>query len=108
MPRLKTKPTNTFFCVILFYLLVTVFMTYPIIFNMNTAIAGTGGDSRWTLWSFWWANKAFDEGKSLFFSDFLYYPAGKNIALHLDGILNIFLSVILHKLGLSLIFIYNF
>ncbi|MBI2136185.1 hypothetical protein HYU06_03880 [Candidatus Woesearchaeota archaeon] len=91
----------------LFFLVLTILMTYPLIFNLSASVAGMGGDSRWAIWQFWWADKALDEGRSFFHSDYLYYPAGKNISFNIDGIINIFAAVFMHKIGFSFYAAYN-
>ncbi len=78
--------------------------TYPLLLQVKTHVIGGGGDSRIFLWNLWWTRKALlDPSLSLFFTDYLHYPAGTSLAFHtlslFNGILGIPLQAMFGLLG---------
>lgn len=81
---------NLQFLLVLAYLLLAFWLTWP----AATAFGShyfTGGekifffpdtpDAPQNIWNFWWAARALDAGRSLWFADLLYYPEGVQMAL---------------------------
>jgi hypothetical protein len=68
--------------VILAYFIITLLMTYPVILNFFSHVPGGGGDIFSFLWNFWWVKKALLELHATpYFSYFVSYPTGENLAL---------------------------
>ena len=65
------------------YFVVTLFMTYPLILNLTTAIPGDGFDGWQNYWNLWWLKEALvDLGQSPYFTTFLDYPSGVSLYFH--------------------------
>lgn len=68
----------------LFYLIIALFFTYPLINNFSTSIIGDSSftDGPFFLWNLWWVQKASIFHTNPFISDFIYYPSKTNLTLH--------------------------
>ena len=65
------------------YLVVTLFMTYPLVLNLTTAIPGDGFDGWQNYWNLWWLKEALvDLGQSPYFTTLLDYPSGVSLYFH--------------------------
>ncbi len=64
-----------------YFVLLTIVMTYPLVFRMKEVIGGGGGDGTYFIWLVRWYQKALFELKiSPFFNPYLNYPQGWNLA----------------------------
>lgn len=80
--------------IILLYLLLTLILTYPLVFFFNTHLAGDGGDSWVFIWNFWWIKKAIVElRQNPYYTDFLFYPYGHTLVFHCFSPFNGLLSI---------------
>jgi len=65
----------------LYYCLATVFMTYPLAFQMTKSIIGGWGDDIYFVWLIRWYQKVFFEGDwHPFFNPWMNYPQGWNLS----------------------------
>jgi hypothetical protein len=64
----------------LFFLGVSIFLTWPLIIKFNTSIYGIPGDNLSAIWSFWWTKHAASLGGSASFTPFLGAPFGTKLA----------------------------
>ena len=60
------------------YTILTLILTYPVLFKMMTHIPG-GTDAYQAIWYYWYAKKSLIDGFNLFFTDFLFYPVGTSV-----------------------------
>ena len=64
--------------VIILYSILTAVLTYPVVFKIQTHIAG-GWDAWWYLWLFWLTKKAIlspDSNITLTYTNYIFYPEG--------------------------------
>jgi len=67
------------------YSLLSILMTYPMIFRLNyfpyTGIERIppGGDSYYYLWWMWWCKKAILGSHNLFWTNYIFYPQGASL-----------------------------
>ena len=79
---------------LLAYFILTLILTYPLIFRFGTHVAGDGSDDPALTWNLWWVRHAiFDLGRSPIYTDYLFYPIGLNLAFYTLTYLNAFLSI---------------
>lgn len=66
------------------FVLLPIVTTWPLALNLATHIPGGGpGDNVAFLWNFWWFRQAISEpGLDLFFTPYLFAPAGTPLVLH--------------------------
>lgn len=63
--------------ILLLFLIISLLMTYPVAWNLSSAMAGVGGDAAEHLWSLWWGKKAMlDLRTSMANLSYLYHPTG--------------------------------
>ena len=79
--------------IILIYLLITLIISYPLIFNFTTSYVG-GGDNKIHMWNMWYVQQALlNEDIDLFYTDHAYYPHGTDLTYHISyGLLNSLLA----------------
>ena len=77
------------------YVLLTVAMTWPLILHLDTHFAGQNIDVWINQWATWWAEKAFIEGRSLYYTDAMFYPQGVSLAFHSFSHANTVLVILL-------------
>ncbi len=90
--------------VALVYLVLTVALTYPLVFHLNDHVIGNGTAD---VWQFPWNNFIFRErilsGKDPYFTDRIFYPVGTSLLLHtnteVNSVLGLALSPFLSELG---------
>jgi len=91
----------------------TVFMTYPLVLQLDSII-WVDGDSIWYVWNFWWWNKSvFELRESPFHTDYIFYPQTVSLSQSEPSPLNSFLSIPLQHLfglksSLNLLFLFSF
>lgn len=68
----------------IFYLILAVIFTYPLINNFSTSIIGDPNftDGPFFLWNMWWVHKAAEMHVNPLISNYVYYPSQTNLALH--------------------------
>ncbi len=70
--------------IFLFYTLLAVIFTYPLIFKMNTSVYGYPGDNFSTIWHRWWDQYAREHGLNPRYTPFLNAPFGMDLGVALD------------------------
>ncbi len=68
--------------VLLFFTVLTLLMTWPLITKIGTVYAGNNEDL-WTFqWDNWWTRYALQHGENLLFTPVQFYPIGVSLAAH--------------------------
>ncbi len=71
------------------YLVLAVILTWPTITRFTTHVPGNGSDDPAIAWNLWWVKYALlDQGQNPFFTDFMAYPIGLNLAFYTLTVLN--------------------
>ena len=60
----------------------TLLITYPLPAQMTTHLAGDDYDVWARPWATWWTKTALSQGRSLYYTDLLYYPRGVSLVYH--------------------------
>ena len=69
------------FLAFVYFTVLTIIMTYPLVFRMGEIIGNAGGDGTYFVWLVRWYQKALFELRiSPFFNPYLNYPQGWNLA----------------------------
>jgi len=69
------------FLAFVYFAVLSIIMTYPLVARMGSAAAGAGGDGSYFIWLVGWYQKALFQLKiSPFFAPYLNYPQGWNLA----------------------------
>jgi hypothetical protein len=81
------------------YALLTILLTYPIVFRLSSHLLGDGGDTNVFVWNLWWIKKALTElHTNPFWTDYVFYPEGVSLVFHslvpFNGLLGIPLQAI--------------
>lgn len=93
--------------VLVSFLLLTIILTFPLIFNLSGGVATASGDVWQFVWNFWWFKKALVElNTNPFYTDYIYYPTGTSLLFNLNMPLHSLLSIPLQYF-FNLFFIYN-
>jgi len=103
----KIKSYNEFYYIIVIvgYFLLTLVLTYPLLFNINTKVPGCC-DVFQNLWNLWWVKKSITELKNPYYTDYLYHPIGANLTLHTLSLFNSLSSIPLQYI-FNLVTTYN-
>ena len=76
------------------YFLLTLVLTYPLVLNFTTHVAGDGGDDPALAWNLWWVPfSIFNLGASPIYTDYMFFPIGLNLGFYTLTYLNAFLAV---------------
>lgn len=79
--------------ILLFYTVLALIMTYPLIAQLGTHYAGNNEDL-WTFqWDNWWTRYALQHGLDLLFTPVQFYPIGVSLAAHSLSFYNSFLWI---------------
>ena len=70
--------------IFLFFTLLAVGFTYPLVFRMNTSVYGYPGDNFSTIWHRWWVPYANNHGLNPRYTPFLNAPFGRDLGVVLD------------------------
>jgi hypothetical protein len=84
--------------ILILYVILTVALTWPMIGNMNDALAGSSSDVYMNPWADWWTKKVLTEGLDLYQTDYLFYPDGVNLVFHSFSHANTAISLLLTPL----------
>lgn len=80
--------------VLLAYFLLTLVLTYPLILNITTHVAGDGSDDPALAWNLWWVPHALlDLGQNPIYTDYIFFPIGLNLGFYTLTYLNAFFAV---------------
>lgn len=80
--------------VLLVYLGLTLLLTYPLVLNFTTHVAGDGSDDPALTWNLWWVPYSLlhlDTGP--IYTDYMFYPIGLNLGFYTLTYLNAFLAL---------------
>lgn len=80
--------------VFLVYVLLTMGFTYPLVLHLTTGIPRHNNDVWIALWNNWWFHKAFVTEQNYYFTPYLFYPRGVNLATHSNSLLSSALSAL--------------
>lgn len=79
---------------LLAYFFLTLLLTYPLILNLTTHVAGDGSDDPALAWNLWWVPHALlDLGQNPIYTDYMFFPIGLNLGFYTLTYLNAFLAV---------------
>lgn len=79
---------------LLAYLLLTLVLTYPLLLNFTTHVAGDGSDDPALAWNLWWVPYALLQlGSSPIYTHYMFYPIGLNLGFYTLTYLNAFLAI---------------
>lgn len=79
---------------LLAYFLLTLVLTYPLILNLTTHVAGDGSDDPALAWNLWWVPHALlDLGQNPIYTDYMFFPIGLNLGFYTLTYLNAFLAI---------------
>lgn len=93
--------------VVLGYLLATILLTYPLLFNLSDSIYGIPHDNFGTLWDLWAYNKALHNDIPFNSFDYINYPFGVRIIPHLKQYIPLVRNVIFGYLFPNQFLAYN-
>jgi hypothetical protein len=89
--RNKRLPTSAL--VLLLFLLLSVYMTRPLVWHFTTAVPGwTWGDNAEYLWKIWWFKQTLLRGDSPWFAPHIFYPFGFPLSYGETTLANIILA----------------
>lgn len=97
----------THILILIFYLILTLVVTYPLIVNFTTHLGADSGDGWQNIWNIWLSLKAFTEGRNPFYTDYHFYPLGTDLYFHTLSPINSFFAALLMYIGASSIVAYN-
>ena len=95
---------KTLFTVLIWYVFITLLMTYPLVFHLTTNIPGDAGDGHQNLWNIWHFKKRLLNFQNPFYTNYLYYPIGVKLIFHTYGVFNNLLVLPFNNIVLA----YNF
>src|SRR5581483_11827294 len=98
---LQVKPIGVFspkyrrdLAALLAYFLLTLVLTYPLILNFTTHVAGDGSDDPALAWNLWWVRYALlNLNSSPIYTNYMFFPIGLNLGFYTLTYLNAFLSL---------------
>ena len=80
------------FCVL------TVVMTWPLVTQMSTHLAGDDVDVWINPWATWWTKKVLKEGLDFYHTEYLFYPQGTSLIFHSFSHVNTAIALLLEPL----------
>ncbi len=88
------------------YLLLSILLFYPMILNITSSVPGSGGDVFQSLWDIWWVPYSlFTLHASPYFSSYVFYPVGANLATQTFAPIAGLVSAVFQPIGVA--FAYN-
>jgi hypothetical protein len=75
--------------------ILTLALTWPLIAEISTRLAGDDVDVLINPWADWWTRKALTEGLNLYFTNYLFYPQGTSLVFHSFSHVNTAISLLL-------------
>jgi hypothetical protein len=93
--------------VIILYIVLTIILTYPLLFLPPRALLGPAEDNMQLLWTIWQTKQALlSEKEGLYYTNYIFYPQGAKLLLHVVHPLYNFI-VLFFNLFFSLEYSYN-
>ncbi|MFQ6015398.1 MAG: hypothetical protein ACE5NP_08150, partial [Anaerolineae bacterium] len=97
--RHLSPPAREHLSVLTLYLLLSLLLTYPLLFNFATHVPGDGGDDPALAWNLWWVkHTSLNLKANPLYCDYMFYPIGLNLAFYTLTLLNGALSIPLQAL----------
>jgi hypothetical protein len=92
------------------YLLIALVMTFPLVLQFPSHVAGGGSDDQMFLWNLWWVKHALvDLGRNPLYTDYIMYPYTTTLTFHtlvpLNGLLSIPLQYFLGLVTIQNLFL---
>jgi len=81
--------------IIAIYTSLVIAMTWPLVIYLDNRFAGQSTDVWINQWATWWTEKAMSEGKSLYYTDLMFYPSGVSLTFHSFSHVNTVLALLL-------------
>ncbi len=81
--------------VIVLYLLATVVMTYPLLFQLQAGLVSHSTDVWILAWDNWWIQHALSSGQNIFYTTFMFFPSGVSLAAHSFSFTHTLISTLL-------------
>lgn len=76
------------------YFFLAILLTYPLVTQFSTHVAGDGSDDPALTWNLWWVPHALiNLGQSPIYTQHMFYPIGLNLAFYTLTYLNAFLAI---------------
>jgi len=76
------------------YLVLAILLTYPLVMQFSTHVAGDGSDDPALTWNLWWVPHAIiNLGTSPIYTQHMFYPIGLNLGFYTLTYLNAFLAI---------------
>lgn len=99
--------------IVLAYLAISLVFFWPMMLNIASSVPGTGGDIFQSMWELWWVPySTFTLHTNPYFSHYLFYPAGANLATQtlapIAGLLSMLFQPISLAFALNAIFLLGF
>jgi hypothetical protein len=80
------------------YCVLTLVLTWPLVPQVTTRLAGDDVDVLINPWADWWTRKAITEYLDLYHTDYLFYPQGTSLVFHSFSHVNTAISLLLAPL----------
>ncbi len=98
--------------VLVFYTALAIWLTWPLVANLGTALAGSSTDALLHYWNNWWVQQAVSSNQPIYYTQHLFFPGGASLLTHNIGWLNALfwlpLQLFLNRLvAYNIIFILN-
>lgn len=90
----------------LIYSLCTIIFFYSNLKVIDKALIGAPGDNLEHFWDIFWIKQVFFKNKSIFFTNYLYYPQGTSLLFHPISFYNVLLGFLL-TYWLNSVIVYN-
>ncbi len=79
----KVRALREHLSVLSAYALLTILLTYPIVFQFTSHLPGDGGDTNIFVWNLWWMKKALTElHTNPLWTNYIFYPDGVSLVFH--------------------------
>ena len=81
-----------------FFFVLTLVMTWPLVTQMSTHLAGDDVDVWINPWATWWTKKVLSEGLDFYRTEYLFYPQGTSLVFHSFSHVNTAIALLLKPL----------
>ncbi len=110
---IRLSQRSVTYLMLLVYIGLAVFMTWPVASQLTTHLAGGRADLMTHQWTFWWVKQALTQGVNPFYTTSIFYPDGVTLQFHNIAWFNILLWIPLQAVlgniaAYNLIFIATF
>ena len=107
------KTLKQYGLIALAYLAIALVFFWPMVLNVTSTVAGTGGDTFQSMWELWWVPYSiFTLHSNPYFSHFLFYPVGASLATQtlapIAGLASMLFQPVNLAFALNMIFLLGF